>query len=142
VTFLKYKYYNTNVQIGAMKSRYPQFKVKKRGQYDIEFIGSMIVRPVFSAYTVSITYRGDLRPYVRINKPELVLDPPHFYKDSRTLCLYHPKNYHWTKEKLIAKDIVPWTAAWIYFYEVWLQEGIWYGPEAEHEQTLLKVETT
>jgi len=69
-----------------------------------------------------------------------VADPPHFYKESQTLCLYHPKNYHWTKEKLIAKDIVPWTAAWIYFYEIWLQKGVWYGPEAELEENLLKAE--
>lgn len=135
------KYYNSDIQIGAMKSRYPQFKVKKRGQYDIEFIGDLIVKPVFPIYTVSITYRGDLRPLVKIMKPELVTEPPHFYKASQSLCLYHPKNYHWTKEKLIAKEIVSWTVAWIYFYEVWLQKGVWYGPEAEHYENLLKLET-
>lgn len=124
-----------------MKSRYPQFKTKKRGQYDIEFIGDLVVKPVFPVYTVSINYRGDLRPLVKIIKPELVKDPPHFYKESRSLCLYHPKNFHWTKEKLIAKDIVSWTAAWIYFYEVWQQKGVWYGPEAEHEEDLLKLES-
>jgi len=141
VIFLKNKYYNSDIQIGAMKSRYPQFKVKKRGQYDIEFIGDIIVKPVFPVYTVSINYRGDSRPLVKIIKPELVEDPPHFYKESQSLCLYHPKNFHWVKEKLIAKDIVPWTAAWIYFYEVWLQKGVWYGPEAGHENDLLKAET-
>jgi hypothetical protein len=135
------KYYNSDIQIGAMKSRYPQFKVKKRGQYDIEFIGDLIVKPVFPTYTVSVTYRGNLRPLVKIIKPELVADPPHFYMESQSLCLYHPKNFHWTKEKLIAKDIVPWTAAWIYFYEVWLQKGMWYGPEAEHDDNLLKLES-
>ena len=25
-----------------------------------------------------------------------------------------------------------WTIAWIYFYEVWLETKIWYGPEASH----------
>jgi hypothetical protein len=135
------KYYNSDIQIGAMKSRYPQFKIKKRGQYDIEFIGDLIVKPVFPTYTVSVTYRGNLRPLVKVIKPELVADPPHFYKESQSLCLYHPKNFHWTKEKLIAKDIVSWTAAWIYFYEVWLQKGVWYGPEAEHDENLLKAES-
>ena len=25
-----------------------------------------------------------------------------------------------------------WTIAWIYFYEVWLETNIWYGPEVPH----------
>ena len=133
-------HYNTDVQIGAMKNRYPQFTVNKRGQFDIEFIGNLIVNPVFPVYTVSINYRGRLRPLVKIIKPVLVEDPPHFYKISHSLCLYHPRNYNWTKEKLIAKDIVSWTAAWIYFYEKWLQTEIWYGPEVEHDEDLIKAE--
>jgi hypothetical protein len=139
--FQKNKYYNSDIQISAMKSRYPQFKAKKRGLYDIEFIGELIVKPVFPVYIVSITYRGDLRPIVKIIKPELMAELPHFYKETQSLCLYHPKNYHWTKEKLIAKDIVPWTATWIYFYEVWLQKDMWYGPEAEHVHNSPKTET-
>ncbi len=123
-----------------MKSRYPQFKAKKRGRFDIDFIGDLKVSPLFPTYTVLINYRGDLRPYVKIIMPALVEDPPHFYKESKTLCLYHPQNYNWTKEKLIAKDILPWTAAWIYFYEVWLQTGNWYGPEADHIENSLKSE--
>jgi hypothetical protein len=69
---------------------------------------------------------------VRIIKPDLVEDPPHFYKSSNSLCLYHSKNYKWKKEKLVASDIVPWAAAWIYFYEFWLRDGKWYGPEVDH----------
>ena len=125
-----------------MKSRYPQFKAKKRGRYDIEFIGDLIVKPAFPVYTVSITYRGDVRPLVKVIKPELVEDPPHFYKETQSLCLYHPKNYQWAKEKLIAKDIVSWTAAWIYFYEVWLQKGVWYGPEADHVENFETAESS
>ncbi len=132
VTPPKNKYYNYDIQIGAMKSRYPQFKAKKKGQYDIEFIGELLVKPELPIYTVSIKYQGNLRPIVKVLQPELVVDPPHIFKESRSLCLYHPSNYYWTKEKLIAKEIVSWTAAWIYFYEVWLQTGVWYGPEAHH----------
>jgi hypothetical protein len=134
------QYYNSDIQIWAMKSRFPQFKAKKREMFDIEFIGDLVVKPTFPIYTVSITYRGNLRPLVKIIKPELVEKPPHFYRQSKSLCLYHPKNYKWGKEKLIATDIISWTAAWIYFYEVWLQEDIWYGPEVEHED-LVTLET-
>lgn len=115
-----------------MKTRYPQFKAKKRGVNDIEFIGDLTVADWIPVYTVSITYQGNVRPRVLVIKPELIEKPPHIYPDSRTLCLYHPDNYKWRREKLIAQDIVSWSAAWIYFYEVWLQTGVWYGPEAPH----------
>jgi hypothetical protein len=134
------KYYNPDLQIWVMKSKYPQFKSKKRGKYDIEFTGELIVKPTFPTYTVSINYRGNSAPVVKVMKPELVLKPPHFYREEGALCLYHPKNYKWTKEKLIAKDIVSWTAAWIYFYEVWLKEDKWYGPEVDHDINLCKEE--
>lgn len=132
MAFHRTKYLNPEIQIGAMRSRYPQFKVKKLGAGKIEFTGDLQVKPELPVYTVSITYRGDSSPIVKVLNPQLVAEPPHIYKEKRTLCLYHPSNFHWTGEKLIAKEIVSWTAAWIYFYEVWLQKGIWYGPEAEH----------
>jgi hypothetical protein len=130
------KYYDPVIQIGAMKSRYPQFKIDRRGQYDMLFTGELKVRPQFPLYSVTIHYQGRIRPLVRIIEPALVESPPHFFKETNSLCLYHPQNYHWTSEKLVAKDIVSWTAAWIYFYEVWLQKGQWYGPEADHYELI------
>jgi hypothetical protein len=130
------RYYNTDIQVCAMRHLFPQFRAIKYGQYWIEFVGTLQVKPSFPVYTVSITYLGDFRPIVKIIRPELVEKPPHFYKKSQSLCLYHPKNYRWAKEKLIAKDIVSWTAAWIYFYEVWLDKKKWYGPEAAHNDLL------
>lgn len=115
-----------------MRSRYPNFRAKRKSESEIEFIGNLQAKPELPVYTVSITYRGSSSPIVKIVSPELVSDPPHFYKGSKSLCLYHPENFKWAKEKLIANEIVAWTAAWIYFYEVWLQTGIWYGPEASH----------
>ncbi|WP_341966172.1 hypothetical protein [Flavobacterium psychrophilum] len=67
--------------------------------------------------------------------PTLIENAKHIYPDSKTLCLYHPENYKWKKENLIANEIMGWTAGWIYFYEVWLQTNIWYGPEAPHNLT-------
>lgn len=128
----KKKHYSTSNQIQAMKSLYPQFKSIVKGD-EIEFIGDLVVKPEFPTYTVSITYRGDLKPLVRVIKPKLVENPKHFYQGSKSLCLYHPRDYKWVSGKLIAKDIVPWTAGWIYFYETWLETGKWLGPEAIHD---------
>lgn len=115
-----------------MRQRFPQFKAIKRGEFEIEFIGDLHVKPAFPVYTVSITYRGGATPVVKVIKPDLVEKPPHFYKKENALCLYHPKDFRWEREKLIARNIVSWTAAWIYFYELWLRDGKWYGQEADH----------
>ncbi len=130
--YKKQRHFRTEVQIGVMKSHYPQFKAKKKGN-TIEFIGELQPKPELPEYKVSILYRGNLSPQVKVLSPELVEKPPHFYHKSKTLCLYHPKKFKWRKDRLIAKHIVPLTSAWIYFYEVWLEKGIWYGPEAAHE---------
>jgi hypothetical protein len=119
-----------------MKSLHPQFTVERQGLFDIVFTGNLKVSQKFPVYTVAIHYRGDARPLARVIQPLLVDSPPHFFKKTNSLCLYHPRNYRWTKERLIGKDIVSWTAAWIYFYEVWLQKKIWIGPEAEHDDNL------
>ena len=87
--------YNSDRQILAMKKFWPQFKAIKRDCYDIEFIGTLRAKPTHPVYTISIHYRGGLPPHVRILRPELVEDAPHFYKKSKTLCLYHFKNYRW-----------------------------------------------
>ncbi|MEN5380638.1 hypothetical protein [Sphingobacterium kitahiroshimense] len=122
--------YNPQIQVFAMKQKYPQFKSKIVDK-SIIFIGDLLVKLEFPIYKVSIEYRENLSPIVRVLSPELVDKAPHVYKDKR-LCLYHPENFKWRKEKLIANEIVEWTASWIYFYEVWLETTKWYGPEAVH----------
>ncbi|MBE9392241.1 hypothetical protein [Elizabethkingia anophelis] len=114
-----------------MKSKYPQFKHKIEGA-SIIFTGDLQVKPEFPKYTVSIVYRNSSPPIIKIINPTLVENPPHVYSEKK-LCLYHPKNFKWKKEKLIANEIIEWTSAWIYFYEVWLETGKWYGPEAPHD---------
>ncbi|WP_294322708.1 hypothetical protein [uncultured Chryseobacterium sp.] len=116
-----------------MKQKYPQFKHKQEGN-TITFEGTLQVKPEFPVYTISIIYRGSLSPIVKVLNPQLVENPPHVYKsEDNKLCLYHPKNFKWTKEKFIAKEILEWTAGWLYFYEVWLETGVWYGPEAHED---------
>jgi hypothetical protein len=121
------------IQIHSMKSQYPQFSYKELEGGNILFIGELTVRPEFPIYTITIEYRKSLTPLVKILDPSLVEKPPHYYKKEQALCLYHSRQFSWNKNYLISKYIVSWTAAWIYFYEVWLQEGKWYGPEAPHD---------
>lgn len=34
---------------------------------------------------------------------------------------------------MIAETIVPWTALWLLYYELWLETDEWLGPEAPHQ---------
>jgi len=132
VIFTKSRFYSPLHQIEVMKRMYPQFKAKRKGPIEVEFFGILSVKPSLPDYSVSLLYRGDLSPIVKVLDPKLVESPPHFYKNTGSLCLYHPDNYSWGSGKIIAKNIISWTASWIYFYEIWLQKGIWYGPEVQH----------
>jgi hypothetical protein len=69
---------------------------------------------------------------VRIINPHI--DPKgaiHIYRDGH-LCLYHPKSQPWSGNKNIHETIIPWTAEWLIFYELYLSEGRWLGPEISH----------
>lgn len=121
---------NPFVQIGAMKSKYPQFKSKRFGD-KVVFTGELFIRPELPKYTISIEYDGNIRPKVTVISPVLVEKPPHTFSD-KSLCLYHSKNFCWDAKKLVAKQIMDWTIEWIYFYEYWLQTGTWIGPEVPH----------
>lgn len=132
VVFQKNKPYNTDIQIQAMRARYPQFKAKKNEDGTIVFIGNLQVKPELPVYTIKIIYKGNFRPQVFILDPIPDPEAPHIFSDSESLCLYHQKDYKWNKKKLIATDIMGWVAGWIYFYEYWLQSGEWIGPEVSH----------
>jgi len=126
------KYYNPAIQISAMHSKYPQFKVSRDKDDYIVFKGKLQVKPELPVYSVKIIYRGDDAPRIYILDPAPVAKAPHIYSNTQSLCLYHPKNYKWVGSKLVADDIMGWTAGWIYFYEYWLQTGEWIGPAVPH----------
>jgi len=130
--FQKIKLYDPAIQVQAMAARYPQFKAKKSKDGDIIFTGKLQVKPELPIYTIQVVYRGDLRPRIFVLDPLPIPGAPHIFPNSGSLCLYHSDNYKWTERKLIAGDIMGWTAGWIYFYEYWLQTGKWIGPEVPH----------
>lgn len=122
--------YLPDVQIHAVKSLYPNWEYK-RSSKSVVFWGDLIVSDSLPIYRVKIEYRGNRRPNVKIKRPTIVKNAPHRFNDG-SLCLYREDLYDWNAHKLLTTEIIPWTAAWIYFYEYWLQTGAWVGPEAPH----------
>jgi hypothetical protein len=93
-------------------------------------------------YRIRIEYRFDnqfsKRPKVWVLSPQLAPNAPHVYPQG-DLCLYFPKDLTWSPHKFISKTIIPLTAAWLGFYEVWLKTRIWHGPEAPHKTGAKKI---
>lgn len=106
--------------------RYPTFKNYKKGRW----VGTLRPTPSSPIYTVAIVYMK-FRPRVYIISPEIDEYAPHLYPDN-SLCLYHPSDQSYHENLFIADTIIPWTAEWLYYYEKWLEDEVWWAPEAPH----------
>lgn len=80
------------------------------------------------AYTVSLTYKLGGPPRMHVLEPALDsghrLELPHVYESDR-LCLYTPGDWNGTMQ--LAATILPWTAEWLFHYEVWRSTDRWLG---------------
>jgi hypothetical protein len=121
------------IQINSMRIHFPHFKFSNRGG-NLIFKGTLQPSKEMPIYTVSIEYRENSMPKVKVLDPPLVEEPPHYYHKADCLCLYKPDNFKWTATKPMSNYIVSWTACWLYFYEVWKEKKVWLGPEANHDR--------
>lgn len=126
------------IQLDSMRLHYPHFKHSVNQDGNLIFVGALRPSPSMPVYTISVEYRLDGMPRVKVLDPPLVEKPPHYHHSIDCLCLYKPANFTWTATKPISNYIVSWSACWCYFYEVWKQKGEWYGPEADHNDEEIK----
>ncbi len=117
-------------QIRAMREAFPQFRHEPDGA-GLIWRGTLQPTAESPEYTVVITHPFDRVPWVRIVAPKLHQRAPHRYGDG-TLCLYWPEEWRWTSTASLAATLVPWTALWLYYYEIWLVTDDWLGPSSPH----------
>lgn len=108
---------------------WPQFAVSTNRGNQAWWTGTLQPTPLGETYTVEFAYMIPRRPEIRVLSPELRTHPshtrlPHTFPDG-TLCVHLASE--WRADSIIAETVVPWTCAWLYFYEVWLQTGYWLG---------------
>ena len=120
------------IQDGHIRALFPQFNRCRRGGGRAIWRGTLQPQKSSPLYQIEIQYRHKKVPKVRVLSPKLAPNAPHLYKDG-SLCLYWPKEWQWNANELIAKTILPWTASWLFFYELWLDCGIWFGPSSHDE---------
>ena len=98
----------------------------------LECVGKMRPTDASPKYRIRIRYKQYGIPSVRILEP--FIEPSakiHMYRTG-DLCLYHPPTQPWSHHYNLHETIIPWTAEWLVFYELYLTEGRWLGPEIEH----------
>lgn len=120
---------NLGLQNLAMQKKFPSFELYSKDPKNVHWIGYLQPKPEAQKYKVMVKY--DLTPKVYVLSPEILMHAPHRYSD-HSLCLYHPNDRSYSADMLISDTIIPWTSEWLYFYERWLEEGVWWGKEAPH----------
>ncbi len=52
---------------------------------------------------------------------------PHVYdQKTQRLCLYVPGCGFWMPWKALARTMIPWSALWLFNFELWLVSDVWY----------------
>lgn len=98
----------------------------------LECLGEVQPTDKSDEYSIRIRYEEWSVPKVRILKPHIEPSTDfHMYCDG-TLCLYHPPSQPWSGANDLHKTIIPWTAEWLVYYELYLSEGKWLGPAVPH----------
>lgn len=119
--------HNLGKQALLLRARYPDGHVQLCPPalwFTCELTPSMLSR----TYTVELRYRTGRHPRVRVLSPALNGRPheslPHVFGDG-TLCLY--REGEWSGSMLLANTVIPWAAEWLFYYELWVPGGEWYG---------------
>lgn len=120
---------NLGLQEINILKKFPSFQLIREKEA-IYWIGFLQPTSRSLQYKVKVVYHP-YQPKVFILEPEIISFVPHRYQDN-SLCLYHPNDKSYDGTTLIADTIIPWTSEWLFFYEAWIEEGVWWGKEAPH----------
>ena len=124
------------VQDLNLRRQFPGFRYRLEGGEGI-WRGMLQPRQVSPIYRVEVRYRTGKVPTVRVLNPKIAPGAPHVYGNG-ALCLYWPKESPWRQDRLVADTILPWTALWLLYYELWLDTGKWLGPSSHDPKSVAR----
>lgn len=132
------KYFKRNdlslaIQSYLIKNKYPESSCKII-KNQLIWDGIIKPTPLSREYKIKIICKEKRRPKVilygdKINGLDRKDFPHHFEinqeKQEVVLCLHLPYEFNYSFS--ITDTIILWTQEWLYFYEIWLSTGKWYG---------------
>lgn len=116
-----------------MRELFPQF-VKTGYDGRSQWTGVLETRNG-NQYKIRIEYGCGGAPRAYMVDPKMAPGCPHTYNNDQ-MCIYWPEdpdNEPWQASSNLAQVFIPWCAAWLHFYDIWLVTGVWEGPEKAHE---------
>lgn len=118
-------------QRASMKATFPQFGWRVTRSHGLEWNGPLQPTDESPVYHVRVVHNPNRSPKAFVVRPAIAKGAPHRYGDG-SLCLYWPVEWQWKPSELLAETIIPWTALWLYYYELWLVTREWLGPSSPH----------
>jgi hypothetical protein len=113
-------------QAFGLRSLFPDSQITLRGRH-LHWVGDLQPTELSQPYRTRIDYSLGQYPTVRVIEPpitEVHGRVPHVYNDG-TLCVHDVND--WNPRLHLADTIVAWTIEWLYFWELFLATGTWYG---------------
>jgi len=114
-----------------MAAAFPHFRYRPNRRGGLVWNGTLQPTPDSPVYPIQIVHNPRRPPKVRVPGHDLDKACGHLYRGG-TLCLYWPEKWRWSPDKSMADTIVPWSAFWLYYYELWEATGRWWGPSSPH----------
>lgn len=118
-------------QCATMRETFPQFSWRVTRASGLDWRGELQPTADSPVYHVQVIHEPNRAPKTFVRRPAVVRNAPHRYADG-SLCLYWPVEWQWRPTELLSETIVPWTALWLYYYELWLVTREWLGPSSPH----------
>ena len=118
-------------QVVPMARAFPQFRFRWTHSGGLVWHGHLQPTPESPRYPIRIVHNPGCQPKVDVPGRSFDANCHHLYRGS-VLCLYWPKQWWWTPGESLPATIVPWTAFWLYYYELWETTGRWLGPSSPH----------
>lgn len=125
------------VEKGMIESRFPCFRCKavSADTTKLECFGSIRPTEHSITYSLKLDYQVWTTPRVYVVEPEIMPSAQiHIYQEGH-LCLFYPKETPWTPVLHISDTILPWTAEWLVYYELFKITGQWLGKSALHDSS-------
>ena len=136
VTFPKAPPLSAVAQCVALRQRAP-FGTTKLFRHGVLWRGTICPSDFARNYTVELQYLIGASPKVWVREPDLKQlsggrELPHVYdQKTQRLCLYLPGCGFWRPTMAVACTIIPWTALWLYNFEIWVITDVWHT-EGQH----------
>ena len=119
-------------QKSLIEQYFPCFKCHLYGNR-LTCKGRIIPSEDCDEYLIRIRYDYEKVPRVEIIEPTIEPSPKIHIYGCGALCLCDPRQTPWRRLNNVHETIIPWTAEWLVYYELYLIRGKWLGPEAPHE---------